>query len=411
MRRFPHPNKKTLFILLLVVAAMAVAAVTYVVYVRVEKLNTAVGMLSKQLEQQEQAHQQTLYEDHLQLSEKIKLESQIVDLEQQISTLTQKNENQEYLQLQEVYNLYSSINSKLSRNAEVGLDTSLYSNRIAGLGELLLDKDYAELSSQMQIVINDLDKNYEDYLASLPPPEPEPTSTSSLEGYEYVTVSTEKGSFSVHLVKKPLSDVRVVTSAASSGDCDNNCPAKPLESHVRDSGGFAGINAGYFCPPDYTSCAGNVNSTDFAFYKTSTGTWLNEDALTWGKTGLATFKEHSATFYRASSGYSGQAVDAGVSNYPTLMYNGDIVVDLGDLTSYQTDVRGPRGVIAVTGNDALLLAIVSNATVPEAAYAIRELGAKHALNLDGGGSSALYINGSYVVGPGRQLPNAVVLIR
>jgi len=39
------------------------------------------------------------------------------------------------------------------------------------------------------------------------------------------------------------------------------------------------------------------------------------------------------------------------------------------------------------------------------------LGVKYALNLDGGGSSALYLNGSYIVGPGRSLPNAVILVK
>ena len=57
------------------------------------------------------------------------------------------------------------------------------------------------------------------------------------------------------------------------------------------------------------------------------------------------------------------------------------------------------------------MAIVSGTTVPEAAYVMKALGVKHALNLDGGGSSAMYINGGYVVGPGRSLPNVVLLIK
>ena len=59
----------------------------------------------------------------------------------------------------------------------------------------------------------------------------------------------------------------------------------------------------------------------------------------------------------------------------------------------------------------MYLAIISNATVVDAAYAMKGLGALDALNLDGGGSSAMYINGSYVVGPGRSLPNAIILTK
>ena len=47
----------------------------------------------------------------------------------------------------------------------------------------------------------------------------------------------------------------------------------------------------------------------------------------------------------------------------------------------------------------------------EFAYVFKTLGAKGALNLDTGGSTALYYNGRYVVGPGRQLPNAIIFVR
>ncbi len=47
----------------------------------------------------------------------------------------------------------------------------------------------------------------------------------------------------------------------------------------------------------------------------------------------------------------------------------------------------------------------------DATYVAQTLGATNALNLDGGGSSALSIDGGYRVGPGRLLPNAVVLTR
>ncbi len=170
------------------------------------------------------------------------------------------------------------------------------------------------------------------------------------------------------------------------------------------------MNSAYFCPPDYASCSGKVNSTDFAFYHSGGGKWLQKDALSWGDTGLATFNGNSAKFYKKSSDYGGGSVTAGVSNYPTLLDNGEVVVDSDDLTSYQKDVRGPRGAIGV-GNENLYLAIVANATVIDAAYAMKALGALDALNLDGGGSSAMYINGGYVVGPGRSLPNAIVLVR
>jgi len=72
--------------------------------------------------------------------------------------------------------------------------------------------------------------------------------------------------------------------------------------------------------------------------------------------------------------------------------------------------RGTRGAIGADSTFVYLV-IVSSASVTESAYVMRALGARDALNLDGGGSAAMWIGGSYKVGPGRQLPNAVVLTK
>jgi exopolysaccharide biosynthesis protein len=272
-------------------------------------------------------------------------------------------------------------------------------------GNLLLNKDYETLKTNMEEANQDLEDKYSEYLANLPPP---PSQTG--EGYNYTTVSTGQGTFGVYLIKVPLSSVKVVTASASGDTCKDNCPTKSLEQHVKDNNGYAGINAGYFCPPDYAACNGAINSTDYAFYKSSSGKWLQKDALSWGDTGLATFNGNSAKFYKKSSDYGGGSVTAGVSNYPTLLDNGEVVVNNDKLTSYQKDVRGTRGAIGI-GKDNLYLALITGATVKEAAYVMQSLGALDALNLDGGGSSAMYINGGYVVGPGRSLPNAIVLTK
>ena len=54
------------------------------------------------------------------------------------------------------------------------------------------------------------------------------------------------------------------------------------------------------------------------------------------------------------------------------------------------------------------LIIANSATVIDLANIMQALGMEQALNLDGGGSSALYYQGEYKVGPGRQLPNAII---
>jgi exopolysaccharide biosynthesis protein len=95
--------------------------------------------------------------------------------------------------------------------------------------------------------------------------------------------------------------------------------------------------------------------------------------------------------------------------FPLLLQNGAIVDSEFEQTAVQM-TRGTKGSIGVDGTH-LYLAIVTNATVTDAAYVMQAIGARDALNLDGGGTAAMWIGGSYMVGPGRLLPNAIVLTK
>jgi len=124
---------------------------------------------------------------------------------------------------------------------------------------------------------------------------------------------------------------------------------------------------------------------------------------------MLAFNGSTPKFYRKTSEYDGDSVTAAVSNFPSLVKNGEFVVDDDILTSYQK-VRALRGAVGV-GSENIYLAYISNATVPEAAYVMKAIGVKHSLNLDGGGTAAMIINGKYVVGPGRGVANSILLIK
>src|SRR5713101_3303770 len=108
---------------------------------------------------------------------------------------------------------------------------------------------------------------------------------------------------------------------------------------------------------------------------------------------------------RRVSSYGHSPVTAGISNFPLLL-QGRALTDLPRLDPSQM-IRASRGAIAVDSTF-VYLAIVDAASVPEIALVLQALGARDALNLDGGSSDAMWIGGSYVVGPGRQLPNAIL---
>ncbi len=386
---------------LIVVVSGVVASVYF--YSQLKDIRQDFLTLDKRQDEFDKTYLSVLYEEHLRTSERIRLSGELDKLSLQMEELLKKQDNKEFTEIQKIYAQYKKFSDTVLRNSAAKLATADYEKKVAAWGELLLKKDFTKITEEVTASLASLDKQYKDYLATLPPP-----ATSVGSGYNYVTVDTEKGKFGVYLIKTSLSSVKVVTAAANGDDCSDNCPTKSLAQHVQDNGGYAGMNSAYFCPPDYASCSGKVNSSDYAFYKSSSGKWLNEDALSWGDTGLATFNGSSAKFYKKSPDYDGDGVTAGVSNYPSLLKDGNVVVDTGKLTSYQKDVKGLRGAIGV-GKSNLYLAIISNATVVDAAYVMKSLGAQDALNLDGGGSSAMYINGSYVVGPGRSLPNAIIL--
>jgi hypothetical protein len=71
--------------------------------------------------------------------------------------------------------------------------------------------------------------------------------------------------------------------------------------------------------------------------------------------------------------------------------------------------RGTRSVVGLTAGNEVILAVIGHATVAEAAVVIRRLGAVEAMNLDDNASSGLVCNGKYLVRPGRQVANALVL--
>lgn len=71
---------------------------------------------------------------------------------------------------------------------------------------------------------------------------------------------------------------------------------------------------------------------------------------------------------------------------------------------------GARSAIGITSDGTLLL-VTCTATVRELAGMMQALKAYDAMNLDGGASSGLWKEGSYLVKPGRDISNAVVIVR
>ncbi len=340
-------------------------------------------------------------------------------LQQQLEQATSSATLEQQQTVKAIYQQYADVQSKLDRNTKAKLDSSTIQAKIADWGTQLLNQDFKALADNLTAAQQSLDQQWAKYQTSLtqttasaPQPPTSQSSASHPAGYTSTTVSTSRGSFAIKYIKLPLSQVKVRTVSASSGNCtDVPCGAKTLAQYVSQQGGFAGINGTYFCPPDYSQCAGKAYSYNFAVYNTPSGGWVNQNALGWDALiGLAVFSGNSASFYQYPNQWGRGSVTAGITNSPGLLvHNGTIVMNDSKLDSYQK-VKSTRGALGVGGGN-IILAIISGASITDAAHAMKAIGASDALNLDGGGSAALYIDGNYKVGPGRLLPNAIVLTR
>lgn len=237
------------------------------------------------------------------------------------------------------------------------------------------------------------------------------TLTNGDSSYEVTTVNGH----TVHLAKFNLSSgqFRVRTDTAADGDCSDNCPTKSLSSYVGDNGGFAGMNGTYFCPADYASCAGQVNSFFWKVYNTRLGKMINAtNGLGEGDPFIAFNSSGTARYFSSWSSYGGSGFSAvaGINCKPALISGGNNILNVGSLDDKQRTTKSNRGAIGLKGQ-VLYLVIAQSATVVDLAGVMDTLDVDYAFNLDGGGSSAMIFNGSYKVGPGRSLPNAIIVTR
>jgi hypothetical protein len=251
-------------------------------------------------------------------------------------------------------------------------------------------------------------------------PLPNGDTSNSYSSYEEKQVTAGGVLFTVKVatIDLALPGLKIITDTAGDDDCYVDCPVKPLADYVVANNGFAAINGSYFCPAEYNSCATNKNYFFYPVYNSRLGKMINEDQLKWPTTGsllvfdannhpyfflsTQTFKD-AATF---TSAY-GVKISAAIGNQPALIYNSANIIGTQTLDDKQKTAKSYRSGIGLKGNKVYLVA-AGNATVIDLANIMESLGMEQAMNLDGGGSTALYYQGSYKVGPGRNLPNAIV---
>lgn len=227
-------------------------------------------------------------------------------------------------------------------------------------------------------------------------------------------LKTKRGEFRVKILSISREKAQLRTLAANSSDCFVNCSAKSVKNFVEQVEGVAGINATYFS----ADTGSTTNSFLSPFFNSPVGRLLNEYKMPHhhGPLLIVTTGGQYDYFHRSiDAGWelsdyeerTGRTVAAAVSNYPSLVEGGEVIVGNEILEPSMTNDRIRVG-IGYT-KDRVYLVTVHDANVTDLAYVFKKLRVRNAMNLDGGTSSALYSVGQYKVGPGRLVPNAIVL--
>lgn len=286
-------------------------------------------------------------------------------------------------------------------------NTTKLDTLFADILTLLSKRNYSSAEADLILLNNQIDEEKQKLAASFQIPANVPENNAPPgSGYQQQLVKSDIGDFLVGIVAADLNSTRVVVDTASDSDCKNDCPVMSLGDYVSRSGAYAGINGSYFCPADYPSCSDKKNSFDtLAMNKNKK--YLNSDNNVYSTVPAVIFSGSSARFVGQSLEWGQDtSVDAVIAMQPLLVSNGNIVFN-GD-GEPKRGSKGNRSFVGTSGSTAYI-GVIFNATVVEAAHVLHTMGIQNALNLDDGGSTALWSSG-YKAGPGRNLPNALLFV-
>jgi len=356
-----------------------------------------------------QNQNQELANKNIELQEKIKkIDNELVEIKSEDQFVKNEKLQEEIENIEKTYQEAVIKYEELINVKDKGGNTDKADELFAEALSLLSERNFSSASAVIKELSEELETQDEKTSSTFSiPANVAENNTPPSSGYSRQQVSTEIGSFLVDIVSSDLNSTRVIVDTASDSDCSNECPVLPLADYVSRSGGFAGVNGSYFCPASYPSCQGKTNTFD-TLLMNKNKTYFNSDNNVYSTVPVAVFGSGWSRFIGRSLDWGRDTgVDGVIANQPLLLSGGNIA--FGEDGDPKKGSRGSRSFVGVNGNT-IYIGVVHNATVAEVAYALKQLGLSEALNLDSGGSTALW-SGGYRVGPGRNIPNAIVFVR
>lgn len=290
---------------------------------------------------------------------------------------------------------------------EMTKDTSKFDAQFTLAVTQLSDRNFSSASATIVDLSKKIASEKSKIAASFQIPANVPSSnTPPGAGYQRQSVHTQDGDFLVDVIAADMNSTRVVVDTASDSDCGNNCPVLSLGDYVSRNGAFAGVNGSYFCPADYPSCAGKTNTFD-TLLMNKNKYYFNSGNNVYSTVPAVIFSGNSARYVTQSLQWGRDTgVDSVIANQPLLVLNGNVVFS-GDDEAKRAS-QSSRSFVGSTGSTAYI-GVVHNVNAVQMARVLATMGIQNALNLDSGGSTALW-SGGYRVGPGRNIPNAVLFV-
>lgn len=287
-------------------------------------------------------------------------------------------------------------------------DTVKLEERLADSLDLLSQRSWSTASAQLAQLTRDIVATREKIAASfvIPANVPE-NNTAPGSGFSRQSVKLDIGTYLVDIVAADMGSTRIIVDTASDSTCTKDCPALALSEYVSRNGAFAGINGSYFCPADYPSCADKKNSFD-TLLMNKNKVYFNSDNNVYSTVPAVIFLSGSMRFVGRSLDWGRDTSPDGVLAMQPLLLSGGNITFGGD-DDPKKGSRGNRSFVGNKGSTAYI-GVVHSATVAEVARVLKTMGLENALNLDNGGSTALW-SGGYKVGPGRNIPNAILFVR
>ncbi len=339
--------------------------------------------------------------------------NELINLQNQDQIKINKSLQDQIAAINKTYIESIGLYEKLTDLKAQKIDTSKLDPIYAKAVRYVADKNYSSGSATLSELSTKIDI-LTPKVISTPPSAAGPVAnapqnnTPPGSGYSLQAVSADGQTYNVVIIAADLNSTKVIVDSASDSDCSNNCPVMTLADYVSRSGAYAGINGSFFCPSDYPSCSNKAGSFDTLLMNKNKH-YFNSDNNVYSNIPAVIFSSGSIRFVGQSLQWGRDTgVDGVIANYPLLIAGGNINFT-EDPNEPKFGAKGARSFIANRDNT-VYIGVIFNATMGESAKVLHALGMTNALNLDEGGSTALY-SGGYKAGPGRNIPNAVLFVK